>query len=346
MRKAATGWWMMPALLSCLSLPCFAGATVDEYARRLEEARKIATTLAEEDQFPASLITTDLNIIKKLLPPSEEIDVQGTTLKIDNQWLHDAIEKVLKDVKGDPEQRHSLLVDLSDGIDYLSDRVNAGMKDTTGTDPEIRARLDRILARPDYSSPELQESSARKSVRKIKEFLARLFTKLFGRRSAGAAQAPAGSSGSVFRVIIILATIAALLYGIFILLRHFPKWKRKKEEDEEEVREVLGEQIATNATPADLLSDATEYARKGEYRLAIRRAYIAALFELEQRGKLHLNRARTNRDYLSALRSDGGAYPPFSAMTGKFEHVWYGQQKATEEEFNQFVDKYRETTQS
>lgn len=336
----------MPALLACLSLPCLAGGSVDEYARRLEEARKIATTLVEEDEFPASLIITDLNIIKKLLPPSEDVDFQGATLKIDNQWLHDAIDKVLKDVKGDPEQRRSQLIDISDGLDYLNDRVNAGMKEATATDPEARARLDRILARPDYRSPELQESSVRSIARKIKDFIARLLSKLFGRRISGPASSPTSASGSFFRIIIILATIAALLYGLFILFRHFPKWKKKKEDDEEEVREILGEQIAVNATPADLLSDATEYARKGEYRLAIRRAYIAALFELEQRGKLRLNRARTNRDYLSALRSDGTVYPSFSVMTGKYEHVWYGQQKATEEEFNQFVDRYRETTKS
>ena len=30
-------------------------------------------------------------------------------------------------------------------------------------------------------------------------------------------------------------------------------------------------------------------------------------------------------------------------MTGAFEHVWYGEERATEEEFKEFVTLYQET---
>ena len=52
------------------------------------------------------------------------------------------------------------------------------------------------------------------------------------------------------------------------------------------MREILGEQFDADVTADDLLKTAAEMARKGEYRLAIRRAYLALLYELEQRGKL------------------------------------------------------------
>jgi len=87
---------------------------------------------------------------------------------------------------------------------------------------------------------------------------------------------------------------------------------------------------------------ASELARQGEYRKAIRRAYIALLCDLDQRGKLRLDRSMTNRDYLDAMRSEQGIYPTFSVMTLAFERAWYGQARATEEEFRNFVALYQE----
>ena len=62
----------------------------------------------------------------------------------------------------------------------------------------------------------------------------------------------------------------------------------------------------------------------------------------EQRGKLRLGRSKTNRDYLDAMRSEQRIYPTFSVMTNAFEHVWYGQERATEDEFREFVALYQE----
>jgi Domain of unknown function (DUF4129) len=96
-------------------------------------------------------------------------------------------------------------------------------------------------------------------------------------------------------------------------------------------------------TARELFDKATELARTGDYRSAIRRAYIALLCELEDRGKLRLHRSKTNRDYLDAMRSDPGIFPDFSSLTGLFEHVWYGQQRATDEQFGDFITRYEET---
>ncbi|MFN0110235.1 MAG: DUF4129 domain-containing protein, partial [Blastocatellia bacterium] len=83
--------------------------------------------------------------------------------------------------------------------------------------------------------------------------------------------------------------------------------------------------------------------RAGDFRSAIRRAYIALLCELEQRGKVRLHRSKTNRDYLDELKPQPSLYPTFSVMTGAFEHVWYGHEPATENEFNDFLTLYKET---
>jgi Domain of unknown function (DUF4129) len=133
---------------------------------------------------------------------------------------------------------------------------------------------------------------------------------------------------------------AALIFGAVKLARRFQA--RPKPAEEAETREALGEVIAEDATAADLFAMASELARQGEYRKAIRRAYIALLCDFDQRGKLRLGRSKTNRDYLDAMRSEQRIYPTFSVMTFAFERAWYGQERATEEEFQNFVTLYQE----
>src|SRR5262249_23360833 len=120
-------------------------------------------------------------------------------------------------------------------------------------------------------------------------------------------------------------------------------WRaRRAPKKEGETREALGEEIAEDVTAADLFANASELARQGEYRKAIRRAYIALLCDLEQHGKLRLSRSKTNRDYLDAMRSEQLMYPTFSVMTNSFEHVWYGQERVAEDEFREFITLYQD----
>ena len=95
-----------------------------------------------------------------------------------------------------------------------------------------------------------------------------------------------------------------------------------------------------------MLAQARALAKQGDYRAAIRRAYIALLYELEQRGKLRLHRSKTNRDYLEDLRSEQIIYPSFVALTRIFERIWYGHASATEFDFEGFLTGYREAVKS
>src|SRR5262249_31935924 len=129
--------------------------------------------------------------------------------------------------------------------------------------------------------------------------------------------------------------------GAMYLIKYLAGLRRPRRE--RGTREVLGEVLDENVTATDLLSKASELARQGDYRAAIRRAYLSLLFEMEHRGRLQLHRSKTNRDYLNDLRSAHEVFQPFSAMTWVFERVWYGQTPATEDEFNGFLSRYQET---
>lgn len=315
-------------------------STISDYANRLNQAEQITDEVMEEES-PAQELVIRMNAIKRLLPASEKVGFGASTIDVDNAWLHKALDNVIENARGDIEQRHSMLSEIADRLANLQRSVKAAQETPESSLQDQRARLDNILARSEYQPEERRESTLENWVRRIRNFIINLLDKLFG---GAPSRAPASGGGRlvvVIRILVSLAVLAALIFGAFKLAQRLQT--RKKPEDEAETREVLGEEVADDATAADLFAKASELAQQGEYRKAIRRAYIALLCDLEQRGKLRLSRSKTNRDYLDAMRPEQRIYPTFSAMTNAFEHVWYGQERATEDEFKNFVELYQET---
>ncbi len=323
----------------------FAAAPVSDYLQRLERAVELVGELTdeetEEEPQPASVVVAKLTSVKQLLPASEEVETRGRIIRVDNAWLHETADKVIKEAGGDVEQRYSMLTEIEMRLDYLHEQVKQGMAPRIASNQDARAKIESILARSEYRPAAVEESSLKRWARMARDFLAALLRRIFGAGSQRGPAAPGVGSVVLFRIVILLAAAAALLFGLYKLVRL--RRGRLKPEKETELREVLGEEIAEDLTAADLLTHATDLARRGDYRAAIRRAYIAFLVEMEQRGKLRLHKSKTNRDYLNALHTERQIFAPFSAMTGTFEHVWYGEGCADEGEFNEFVSKYHES---
>jgi hypothetical protein len=317
-------------------------STISDYASRLNQAEQITKEVMEEES-PAPELVIKMNAIKRLLPASEKLSLDGSLIEVDNAWLHKLLDDLIKNASGDIEQRHSMLSDIADRLANLRRSVKAAQEGPAPSWQDQRARLDKILARSEYQPEEKRESTLESWIRKIRDFIINLLDSLFSGSPARAPVSGGGGLMAVVRILILLTILAALTFGLVKLALRFQR--RDKPEDEAETREVLGEEIAEDATATDLLAIASELARQGEYRKAIRRAYIALLCDLEQRGKLRLSRSKTNRDYLEAMRAEQRAYPTFSAMTNMFEQVWYGQKRATEDEFKNFVALYQEAVQ-
>jgi Domain of unknown function (DUF4129) len=314
-------------------------STVGDYADRLERAEQSVDEVIELES-PAKALVVRMNSVKRLLPEREEVQFNGSIVRVDNAWLHEAVDKVIGIANGDLEQRNSTLIEISSRLARLKQSVKESQTAQDRALKDQRALLEKILARPEYQPEEKRDSMIGRLIKRIKEFIYWLLEKLFGVGPARAPQTGGGGLVAVFRILVLLAVIAALLYGAVRLTRRLQG--RQSAEEKKETREALGEEIAEDLTAADLFANATELARQGEYRKAIRRAYIALLCDLEQRGKLRLGRSKTNRDYLDAIRPEQVIYPTFSVMTNAFENVWYGQGRATEDEFQNFVTHYRE----
>jgi hypothetical protein len=314
-------------------------STVGDYADRLAQAERIVNE-ARERNSPPSKLAPMMGEVERLLPAGEEVEFNGETIRVNNAWLHEAVNNIVKNAEGDAERRLSMLGEISARLARLRESVKAARTAEDQALQDQRARIDNILARPEYQPVEKRESMIARWIGRIEDLVIRLMIILFGGSSARAPRTGGGGLYMVLRTLIFLIAMAALIFGAVKLARRFQA--RSKPEEEAETREALGEEIAEDATAADLFAMASELARQGEYRKAIRRAYIALLCDFDQRGKLRLGRSKTNRDYLDAMRSEQRIYPTFSVMTLAFERAWYGQERATEEEFQNFVTLYQE----
>lgn len=332
--------------LSLLWLWLVAGAAwavspVKDYAARLVQAEELTDGLIE-GQHRAQEIVNTMAEVKRLLPAQEEIAFDERIVRVNNGWLHAAADEVNKLANGDPEQRRALLIEVADRLFLLEQQVSATTTPPAASTDEQRARLEKILARPEYLPEEQRDSALQKWLKKLRDAFARLLERLFGGRAASAPAPTTTGSINGVRLALVLIGLVALAFALVALLKRLRR--RRAKDDEPEVREVLGEELPDDVTAADLLANASALARQGDYRSAIRRAYIALLCDLEQRGKLRLHRAKTNRDYLNALRQESALYPNFSVMTEAFEHVWYGRERAQADEYNDFLALYQETT--
>lgn len=340
--RIAARAWLLLGTLCLLTVVSPAATSFDDYAGRVAQAARQTAELANGAGRDEAAHKAALKTITELLPATEKISRGGELVHVDNSWLHQAISNLKWDDGG---TRSAQLSDLAARLGALERRLSeaASQADARGSaeSADARARLEQILAREEYQLEANQDSVIRGWVRKIQEAIDRFLLWLFTR--SGPATAPSAGTVRLLRYAILAVTAVALLFGLTMLLRRFrlSALKRKKVEPEE-AREVLGEHIDAALTADDLLREAAEMARKGEFRLAIRRAYIALLCDLEQRGQLKLNRAKTNNDYLRELEPDAKTHRPVAQMTTRYERVWYGRGEATLEDYAGFIDRYRE----
>jgi hypothetical protein len=332
----------LPFAVYLLLSPAWAAATLENYVRRVEEAAKLAADVVENDYSREGEIEL-LQRIADLVPKTEDVARAAPSkdlTHVDNAWLQEAIAKLDAE---DEDTRYAQLSTIADRLTALSRSLRAALEQQAApAATATRERLQQILARKEYQPEEKQESALQAWLKKIRQKINELLGRLFFGGSSKAL--PDAGSLQAIRWLIILALLISLVWATVLLLRRFQRRQAKLQNDSpnEESREILGEQFDADVTADDLLKTAAEMARKGEYRLAIRRAYLALLYELEQRGKLRLHRAKTNRDYLRELQQEPYIHPLVSLLTNDYERVWYGDGAATMEDYSGFIKKYRE----
>src|SRR5262249_6289360 len=193
-----------------------------------------------------------MNEVKLLLPASEEVEFIGATVRVDNAWLHEALDNVVKNGEDAAGHRLPMLGEISARLARLRQSVKAAQMEEDGASQYQRARLDEILARPEYQPEKKRESMIGRWIRGGLRFIAHMLSKLFA--GSRVSKPLAGSSGlvMVLRVALFLIVTAALIFGSVKLAQLFQG--RKKPAEKAKTREALGEEIPEDATATDMLA--------------------------------------------------------------------------------------------
>jgi hypothetical protein len=285
-----------------------------------------------------------LGKVRDLLPRKERVEWDGRVVEVNNAWLHAALDDFER--VGDNDKRAMALRGAAGRLRALEARL-AELDDSvpalTDKDAE-RGRLNAILRDPEFNRQTRQQQGGalQRLVDQFFQWMRDIFRSLFG--SVGSIKPGTSPFATRLAQIIVLALcLAALAYVARRL------WLRRGRELgtlklKRGPRVILGERLEADKTAADLLDDAERLARAGDLRGAIRKAYVALLCELGDRGVIRLAQHKTNRDYLNAVRKSATPrlYTEMLPLTFDFELHWYGLQEASDADWDSFKTRCRQ----
>lgn len=340
-------------LLSCVAFVRQAdAASLEDYRARVLKATDAMEELHwafddTDDTASAEFLAREAKTIadvRAALPATEKIEGAGAAFDVDNRWLHGELDLYAKIAADERDARDDVLYRLAQRLralaTQLTEAANAG---TAARDKEAeKGRLQSILRRPEYNQQAAEDTAFERFKKQVREWLNSLIPK-----SRPLNQGTASTFSFIARVFVFALTAAVIIfviwkYGSLLLPRN-----RAKKKSLAEARIVLGERLAPGQTPAGLISEAEALARAGDLRGAIRKAYIAVLFELGERRILRLAAHKTNRDYLSVIRRERAAlYDDMQPLTLNYERHWYGFAPATDADWHDFRSRCNKTVTS
>jgi hypothetical protein len=312
---------------------------LEELASFYEHAGQGDETEDEDAAFVRELEKKEgaVGSVRALLPPHEKVEAGGgSVVEVDNSWLHEALDEY----RGEGDRRKSvqLLRAAAGRLRALEAQLGEAEPAPEDKDAE-RGRLNSILQDPAFNRDTPRgEGALARIVREFLEWLAKLFQR------NGRPVTP-GASPSATRA---AQVVVFALCAVVILYVGWRLWRRRRGvvslKLRREPRVILGERLEADATASGLLDDAERLARAGDLRGAIRKAYVALLLELGDRGVLRLSRHRTNRDYLNAVRRAAapGLYTAMLPLTFDFELHWYGLRDASDADWESFKTRCRQ----
>ena len=276
--------------------------------------------------------------VRALLPPKEKVEWGGGVLEVDNSWLYASLEEDRR--AADKEKRAHALRSAAARLRALDARLaeaEGGVGAGRDRDAE-RGRLNAILRDPQFNRGAQRGNALQRLVRDIIEWILRHLPNM---PSVAPGTNPGVSQlAQVLVFALCLAAVAFVAWRVWRRRAERPKSLRLKRGP----RVVLGERVEAEQTAADLLDEAERLARPGDLRGAIRKAYIALLCELGDRGVVGLAQHKTNRDYLEAVRRGNRPrlYSELMPLTFDFELHWYGLHDASETDWDDFRTRCRQ----
>lgn len=346
-RQAILARHIAMRLFFTVSFALFLSATaraipVSEYHKHIKQVVTALDSLgqSDEDESPASYSARDVETVRQvrnLLPATDAVEFSGRTLKVDNSWLHQELDKYAAD---NSTVRYELLKRITERVKALDERLEDLEKAAVGTNAvkaDESRKLEEILKRPEYAHQVQQENALSRLLKRFLKWVLSWFPKPKPMQPGGI-----GILSRIAQWVVILLALGVLGFVLKLFLPRMFRNRGTKKKRKEKARIVLGETLAPDQTAFDLLAEAEALARRGELRAAIRRAYIALLVELGDRKIISLAQYKTNRDYLRAMREIEPLYRNVKQLTDSFERHWYGLAQANETDWLAFRSAYNQ----
>ena len=280
--------------------------TVAEYRQQLAALTDKVESLT---QHPEGAGAVEAGIPESIAvkTPTGEITVHNQPLKNDLAALS----------KTSGEKQTTLLHQVTSYVQHLQDQ-GAAFEQPGADTPDVTQKLNEILARKEFRNirePSLMEIIQAKVYRWLRRLLSRM-------------HAPRSSFQWIQNV------IWGLIGAVIVILAFWTIRRLMRPEEPLAFREIIPFSPSARSWSA-WLKEARDSAAKQDWRNAIHLAYWAGISYLESSGAWKPSRSRTPREYLRLLSSRNPRYPVLSALTRRFEIVWYGQTAAREADFQE-----------
>jgi hypothetical protein len=328
-----------------------AAAPLSDYSQRVHMASIQLNSLLqwnkvkEDEQLHATRMASILSEVRKDLPPQETIEWNGTTIRVDNAWLDEALTDYEKLSASDPRRTETLarITERLYALDGRLQEIEAGKQSAAAVDKDAdQRRLAAILSRVEYQKKPVEKGMLARLWERFMKWLESIFPE-----SKPLQPGESGARSRLAEIIVVALALAVITYAVWKFVpRLLHRRGGAKGNAKRGARVVLGETLTADQTASDLIGEAEALARAGHLRAAIRKGYIALLCELGDRKILSLAQHKTNRDYLRAVQDQSALHSEMQQLTTSFENHWYGFQAATPDDWAAFRDRYHKAVAS
>ena len=280
--------------------------TVAEYRQQLAALTDKVESLTQHPEGAGA--------VEAGIPESIAVKTRTGEITVHNQRLKNDLAALSK-TSG--EKQTTLLHQVTSYVQHLQNQAAAFEQPGADT-PDVTQKLNEILARKEFRNirePSLMEIIQAKVYRWLRRLLSRM-------------HAPRSSFQWIQNV------IWGLIGAVVVILAFWTIRRLMRTEEPLAFREVIPFSPSARSWSA-WLKEARDSAAKQDWRNAIHLAYWAGISYLESSGAWKPSRSRTPREYLRLLTSRNPRYPVLSALTRRFEIVWYGQTAAREADFQE-----------
>jgi Domain of unknown function (DUF4129) len=299
-------WLCLFALLASAVAARATDLSLAEYRQQLHDFDGRVQELRDHPDQTATLLSD--------VPDHVSVSANSRQYSISYAWLKDQLGQFLR---AEPRTRSTFLQKIQDHLHVLDQEAQAYLSAQSDAESS-RQKINEILSRHEFRKAHGPGALAiwwEKIVRWIWKFLNR--------------HSPGGNTAeNILHIFVYVAVaVAFCMFAIWL--------KRRLDRPSEQLeREIIP--FAPSARGwRTWLAEARAAAQQGDWRNGVHLGYWAGISFLEEHGAWRPDRARTPREYLRILGMRKPEYPTLSALTRKFEVIWYGHREANAADFQE-----------